>query len=314
MVFITAGMGGGTGTGAAPVVAQLAKERGILTVAVVTKPFPFEGRRRMQVALKGIEELASHCDSLITIPNEKLITVLGRDATMMQAFRAANDVLLGAVQGIADLIVRPGLINVDFADVRTVMSEMGLAMMGSGTARGDDRAQAAAEAAISNPLLDEVNLAGANGVLVNITAGPDFTMREFDEVGRTIEEFASEDATVVIGTVLDTNMADEVRVTVVATGLNRSALRAPVRPEAGVSRTDVRRPQVELIRNSPRLNGTTGLADYEATTPTAAPATGYNPGLRARSGAETGAGTALADSAPDNGYLDIPAFLRRQAD
>ena len=223
MVFITAGMGGGTGTGAAPVVAQLAKERGILTVAVVTKPFPFEGRRRMQVALKGIEELANHCDSLITIPNEKLITVLGRDATMMQAFRAANDVLLGAVQGIADLIVRPGLINVDFADVRTVMSEMGLAMMGSGTARGDDRAQAAAESAISNPLLDEVNLAGANGVLVNITAGPDFTMREFDEVGRIIEEFASEDATVVIGTVLDPDMADEVRVTVVATGLGRAS-------------------------------------------------------------------------------------------
>jgi cell division protein FtsZ len=206
MVFITAGMGGGTGTGAAPVVAQLAKEMGILTVAVVTKPFPFEGRRRMQVALKGIEELSHHCDSLITIPNEKLITVLGRNATMIQAFRAANDVLQGAVQGIADLIVRPGLINVDFADVRTVMSEMGLAMMGTGTARGDDRAQAAAEGAINNPLLDDVNLAGANGILVNITAGPDFTMAEFDEVGRTIENFASEDATVVIGTVLDPDM------------------------------------------------------------------------------------------------------------
>ena len=314
MVFITAGMGGGTGTGAAPVVAQLAKERGILTVAVVTKPFPFEGRRRMQVALKGIEELASHCDSLITIPNEKLITVLGRDATMMQAFRAANDVLLGAVQGIADLIVRPGLINVDFADVRTVMSEMGLAMMGSGTARGDDRAQAAAEAAISNPLLDEVNLAGANGVLVNITAGPDFTMREFDEVGRIIEEFASEDATVVIGTVLDTEMADEVRVTVVATGLNRSALRTPVRPESSLSRTDtVRRPQVELIRSTQRLNGTTGLPEYDAT-PAALPGTGYNPGLRARVGADPAAGAAVADSPADNGYLDIPAFLRRQAD
>src|SRR6476646_10456473 len=229
MVFITAGMGGGTGTGAAPVVAQLAKEMGILTVAVVTKPFPFEGRRRMQVALKGIEELAQHCDSLITIPNEKLITVLGREATMVQAFKAANDVLLGAVQGIADLIVRPGLINVDFADVRTVMSEMGAAMMGSGTARGDDRAMAAAESAISNPLLDDVNLAGANGILVNITAGPDFTMREFDEVGRIVEEFASEDSTVVVGTVLDPDMQDEVRVTVVATGLNRAALRAPDR-------------------------------------------------------------------------------------
>src|SRR4029079_9110043 len=250
MVFITAGMGGGTGTGAAPVVAQLAKERGILTVAVITKPFPFEGRRRMQVALKGIEELANHCDSLITIPNEKLITVLGRHPTVLQAFRAANDVLLGAVPGIADLIVRPGLINVDFADVRTVMSEMGLAMMGSGTARGDDRAQAAAEAAISNPLLDEVNLAGANGVLVNITAGPDFTMRECDEVGRIIEEFASEDATVVVGTVLDPDMQDEVRVTVVATGLGRASARMPVR---GSDRNElVRGPlsaPVKLVRN-----------------------------------------------------------------
>src|SRR3546814_20359849 len=211
MVFITAGMGGGTGTGAAPVVAQLAKEMCILTVAVVTKPFPFEGRRRMQVALKGIDELGQHCDSLITIPNEKLITVLGRNATMIQAFRAANDVLLGAVQGIADLIVRPGLINVDFADVRTVMSEMGLAMMGTGTARGDDRAQAAAEAAIQNPLLDDVNLAGPNGILVNITAGADFTMAEFDEVSRTVENFGSEDATIVIGTVLDTDMRSEAR-------------------------------------------------------------------------------------------------------
>ena len=326
MVFITAGMGGGTGTGAAPVVAQLAKERGILTVAVVTKPFPFEGRRRMQVALKGIEELANHCDSLITIPNEKLITVLGRDATMMQAFRAANDVLLGAVQGIADLIVRPGLINVDFADVRTVMSEMGLAMMGSGTARGDDRAQAAAEAAISNPLLDEVNLSGANGVLVNITAGPDFTMREFDEVGRTIEEFCSEDATVVIGTVLDPEMADEVRVTVVATGLGRNTARVPVRgsdrPES--FREQLRAP-VKLVRN-----GSTGLADYDAMPPQPMSAhggaslppvglghvsgsAGANPGLRHRGG-ETVPQTALADMPTDHNYLDIPAFLRRQAD
>ena len=295
MVFITAGMGGGTGTGAAPVVAQLAKEMGILTVAVVTKPFPFEGRRRMQVALKGIEELSHHCDSLITIPNEKLITVLGREATMIQAFRAANDVLLGAVQGIADLIVRPGLINVDFADVRTVMSEMGLAMMGSGVARGDERAMAAAEAAISNPLLDDVNLSGANGILVNITAGPDFTMREFDEVGRTIEEFASEDATVVIGTVLDHDMQDEVRVTVVATGLNRNAARQPVRqPEREVAQ----RP-VKLVRNA-----TTGLADYGAM-PNAAAPVASSP---ARAKAEAGVGGDSMD------YLDIPAFLRRQAD
>jgi len=309
MVFITAGMGGGTGTGAAPVVAQLAKERGILTVAVITKPFPFEGRRRMQVALKGIEELANHCDSLITIPNEKLITVLGRDATMMQAFRAANDVLLGAVQGIADLIVRPGLINVDFADVRTVMSEMGLAMMGSGTARGDDRAQAAAEAAISNPLLDEVNLSGANGVLVNITAGPDFTMREFDEVGRIIEEFASEDATVVVGTVLDPDMQDEVRVTVVATGLNRTAARQPIRGSERELPREVVRNQVKLVRNA-----TTGLPDLDAMANAATPSTGNNLGLRASRATESTPATALADFPTDHSYLDIPAFLRRQAD
>jgi cell division protein FtsZ len=302
MVFITAGMGGGTGTGAAPVVAQLAKEMGILTVAVVTKPFPFEGRRRMQVALKGIEELSHHCDSLITIPNEKLITVLGREATMIQAFRAANDVLLGAVQGIADLIVRPGLINVDFADVRTVMSEMGMAMMGSGVARGDERAMAAAEAAISNPLLDDVNLAGANGILVNITAGPDFTMREFDEVGRTIEEFASEDATVVIGTVLDHEMQDEVRVTVVATGLNRAQARQPIRqPER---EKEVAQRPVKLVRNA-----TTGLVDYGAMANAAAAAASVPQSSPARARAEAPAGGEMPMD-----YLDIPAFLRRQAD
>ncbi|KAF1691530.1 cell division protein FtsZ [Pseudoxanthomonas koreensis] len=320
MVFITAGMGGGTGTGAAPVVAQLAKEMGILTVAVVTKPFPFEGRRRMQVALKGIEELSAHCDSLITIPNEKLITVLGRNATMVQAFRAANDVLQGAVQGIADLIVRPGLINVDFADVRTVMSEMGLAMMGTGTARGDDRAQAAAESAIQNPLLDDVNLAGANGILVNITAGPDFTMAEFDEIGRTVEGFASEDATVVGGTVLDPDMQDEVRVTGVATGLNRAAVRQPVRGsdrEFGAradfgQRQDAVRPQMRVIRD-----GTTGLPidDSFGTDPVAS-AVGA---LGLRRGAASAGASAPAASAPaaadlPNDYLDIPAFLRRQAD
>ncbi len=320
MVFITAGMGGGTGTGAAPVVAQLAKEMGILTVAVVTKPFPFEGRRRMQVALKGIEELSTHCDSLITIPNEKLITVLGRNATMVQAFRAANDVLQGAVQGIADLIVRPGLINVDFADVRTVMSEMGLAMMGTGTARGDDRAQAAAESAIQNPLLDDVNLAGANGILVNITAGPDFTMAEFDEIGRTVEGFASEDATVVVGTVLDPDMQDEVRVTVVATGLNRAVARQPVRGserEFGGGRADfsAREPMrapVRLVRDA-----TTGLPidDGFAADPIAT-ATG---GLGLRRGGPANAPAASSSPAPaaadlPSDYLDIPAFLRRQAD
>src|SRR4051794_1292898 len=250
MVFITCGMGGGTGTGAAPVVAQLAKEMGILTVAIVTKPFPFEGRRRMQVAMKGIEDLSQHVDSLITVPNEKLLTVLGREVTLLSAFKSANDVLLGAVQGIADLITRPGLINVDFADVRTVMSEMGMAMMGSGIARGDDRAVAAAEAAINNPLLEDINLAGACGILVNVTAGPNLTMREFDEIGQVIHQFASEDATVVVGTALDPELQDDVRVTVVATGLNRGALRQAARREEVLQR--------------PRIVARTGTDDLPA--------------------------------------------------
>ncbi len=296
MVFITAGMGGGTGTGAAPVVAQLAKEMGILTVAVVTKPFPFEGRRRMQVALKGIEELSQHCDSLITIPNEKLITVLGRDATMVQAFRAANDVLLGAVQGIADLIVRPGMVNVDFADVRTVMSEMGMAMMGTGRARGEDRAMAAAEMAISNPLLDDINLSGACGILVNITAGADFTMREFAEIGSAIEEFASEDATVVIGNVIDPDAQDEVRVTVVATGLNRGVARQAPRHDSRIEQPQKQR--VQLVRN-----GTTGLPVDAFAAPAAEMPVNPSPTLRS---------VEAAGSPLD--YLDIPAFLRRQAD
>jgi cell division protein FtsZ len=295
MVFITAGMGGGTGTGAAPVVAQLAKEKGILTVAVVTKPFPFEGRRRMQVAMKGIEDLSQHVDSLITVPNEKLLSVLGREVTLINAFKAANNVLQGAVQGIADLITAPGLINVDFADVRTVMSEMGLAMMGTGTASGDDRAQAAAEEAIKNPLLEDVNLNGACGILVNVTAGPNLTMREFDEIGRIIHDFASEDATVVIGTSLDAELKDEVRVTVVATGLNRAPASRNVRM--------VEQKQVEL-RQRPRpvvLRTGTGneVVDY------AQP----EPSISANPRSE-------APARQDNGleYLDIPAFLRRQAD
>ena len=316
MVFITAGMGGGTGTGAAPVVAQLAKEMGTLTVAVVTKPFPFEGRRRMQVAQKGIEELSQHCDSLITIPNEKLITVLGRNATMIQAFRAANDVLLGAVQGIADLIVRPGTINVDFADVRTVMSEMGLAMMGTGYARGDDRAQAAAEAAIRNPLLDDVNLAGANGVLVNITSGSDLTMAEFDEIGRVVSDFASEDATVVIGCALDPTMQDEVKVTVVATGLSPATvgLRQPVN-DVRNNRFEMpteapRRPQVQLINTQVKRDGTTGLpidtiTDGFVSTPSSSFAGTLRRNVEV---------APVAAELPKDDYLDIPAFLRRQAD
>jgi cell division protein FtsZ len=283
---------------------------GILTVAVVTKPFPFEGRRRMQVALKGIEELSQHVDSLITIPNEKLITVLGRNATMVQAFRAANDVLQGAVQGIADLIVRPGLINVDFADVRTVMSEMGLAMMGTGTARGDDRAQAAAEAAIQNPLLDDVNLAGANGVLVNISAGTDITMSEFDEIGRTVHAFASEDATVVIGTVIDPDLGDEIKVTVVATGLNRAVAKGAQRPGE--------RAPIKLVRNAttgqPEFGG-----DYESPADAVARAVGssLSTGLRRPSSDTVAASAPAAPTAAaelPSDYLDIPAFLRRQAD
>ncbi|PJK14266.1 cell division protein FtsZ [Lysobacteraceae bacterium NML07-0707] len=323
MVFITAGMGGGTGTGAAPVVAQLAKEMGILTVAVVTKPFPFEGRRRMQVALKGIEELAQHVDSLITIPNEKLLTVLGRNATMVQAFREANNVLHGAVQGIADLIVRPGEMNVDFADVKTVMNEMGLAMMGTGIARGDDRAQAAVEMAIQNPLLDDVNLHGANGILVNITAGSDITMAEFEEIGRAVDEFAAEDATVIIGTSLDPEMKDEIKVTVVATGLNRAAQqRTSVRNDFVGGFEPVRRtkPQMEIVPDvtTVKRDGTTGLPIDDVSATSFNPAQGLASGLR-RGAAQTVA-TPAAEAAPkaaDFGgadYLDIPAFLRRQAD
>ncbi|EAW29659.1 cell division protein FtsZ, partial [marine gamma proteobacterium HTCC2143] len=203
MVFITAGMGGGTGTGAAPVVAEIAKDLGILTVAVVTRPFSFEGKKRSLIADEGMKELQQHVDSLITIPNEKLVAVLGKAATLLEAFKTANDVLLGAVQGIADLIIRPGMINVDFADVRTVMSEMGMAMMGTGSARGENRAREAAESAIRSPLLDDINLQGARGILVNITAGLDLSLGEFSEVGDTVEEFASDNATVVVGTVID---------------------------------------------------------------------------------------------------------------
>ena len=222
MVFITAGMGGGTGTGASPVIAQIAREMGILTVAVVTKPFPFELKRRMTIAQEGITELSEHVDSLITIPNEKLLSVLGDKVTLKAAFAAANDVLLGAVQGIAELITRPGMINVDFADVRTVMSEKGRAMMGSGRGTGEDGATAAAEAAMRCPLLEDVNLSGARGILVNITASSDLGIQEFHSVGESIGEFASENALVVMGTSLDESVGEEIRVTVVATGLGET--------------------------------------------------------------------------------------------
>jgi cell division protein FtsZ len=297
MIFITAGMGGGTGTGAAPIFAEVAKELGILTVAVVTKPFPFEGKKRSMIADQGIEQLSQHVDSLITIPNEKLLTVLGKNASLLEAFKAANDVLLGAVKGIADLIIRPGMINVDFADVRTVMSEMGMAMMGTGYARGESRARDAAESAIRSPLLEDVNLHGARGILVNITAGEDLSLGEFAEVGDTIAEFASDDATVVVGTVIDPEMGDEIRVTVVATGLG--ALRAQeVKP-------------TKIVDNS--RSQVLGGAYRPMERPMA-------PTLRSRSTASAhtipqGAGLARAVGAEGSmDYLDIPAFLRRQAD
>ena len=285
MLFITAGLGGGTGTGAAPVVAQLAKEMGILTVAVVTKPFNMEGAKRMRIAEQGIAELGRFVDSLITIPNEKLLSVLGPTTTLLDAFRAANEVLQGAVQGIAELITRPGLINVDFADVRTVMSEMGMAMMGSGVASGQDRARVAAEAAVSSPLLEDINLSGANGILVNVTAGPNLSIGEFQEVGDTIKQFASDDATVVIGTVIDPDMTDEIRVTVVATGLGQAV---------GL----VEKP-MKVVRRVPSRSREPNYNELEK------PAVQRK---RAVGDGMTGNDSSLED------LLDIPAFLRRQAD
>ena len=232
IVFIAAGMGGGTGTGAAPVVAEIARELGILTVAVVTRPFAFEGHKRLAVAQAGMQELAQYVDSLITVPNDKLLHILGKKITLLNAFKTANNVLYGAVQGITDLITRPGLINVDFADVRTVMSQTGMAMMGSGVASGEERARLAAEQAVASPLLDDIDISGAGGVLVNITAGPDLSIGEFEEVGNVIRDFAADSATVVVGTVIEPTMQDELRVTVVVTGLGQ-ARREPADKAAG---------------------------------------------------------------------------------
>ena len=283
MVFIAAGMGGGTGTGGAPVVAQIAKDMGILTVAVITKPFPFEGKKRMQVAEDGIKQLTEYVDSLITIPNEKLLSVLGKSVSLLDAFKAANNVLLGAVQGIAELITRPGLINVDFADVKTVMSEMGMAMMGSGVAKGESRAQEAAESAVASPLLENIDLAGAKGILVNITAGMDMAIGEFEEVGNTIKAFASENATVVVGTVIDPEMSEDLRVTVVATGLG-NALRHREKPMSLVAK------------------GSDGQINYDKL---------KKPAVM-RQKASNGGYPPQDESNMD--YYDIPAFLRRQAD
>ncbi len=284
MIFITAGMGGGTGTGGAPIVAEVAKEMGILTVAVVTRPFSFEGKKRTDIAAEGIEELKNYVDSLITIPNEKLLSVLGKNVSLLDAFKAGNDVLLGAVQGIAELITRPGLINVDFADVRTVMSEMGMAMMGSGKATGENRAREAAEAAIASPLLEDVNLSGARGILVNVTAGMDMSIGEFEEVGNTVKEFASDNATVVVGTVIDPDMTGELRVTVVATGLGQE--------KAAMTE----QPLKVVVDKTP-----SGEVDYAKLDKPAV--------IRNKV-----AGDRFAETESGMDYLDIPAFLRRQAD
>ncbi len=288
MVFITAGMGGGTGTGGAPVVASVTQELGILTVAVVTRPFSFEGEKRTAIADKGLAELADSVDSLITIPNEKLLSVLGKDVSLYNAFAKANDVLQGAVQGITNLIIRPGLINVDFADVKTVMGEMGMAMMGTGYGEGENRARDAAEAALRSPLLDDIDFQGARSILVNITAGPDLNLGEFSEVGNTVKGFASDNATVVVGTVIDENHGDSLRVTVVAAGLD--ADRTPKKVvDNTAGNTAAERPDSDY---------------YELDIPTI---------IRDRRG-----NTALAEKVPeppgDMEYLDVPAFLRRQAD
>lgn len=295
MLFITAGMGGGTGTGAAPVVAQVAKELGILTVAVVTKPFDMEGSKRLGSAEHGISELSRHVDSLITIPNQKLLTVLGGDVTLLDAFKAANQVLQGAVQGIAELITKPGMINVDFADVRTVMAETGMAMMGSGSARGENRAREAAEAAVSSPLLEDVNLSGAHGLLINVTAGMDLRTSEFSIVGDTVKQYASEDANVVVGCVIDPEMREEIRVTVVATGIGRPVAQS-------------QQPQTDARKMTAIAGGRTGrvptLDDLHVPT--------YIRNQRDGQAPRRAVGDGL--SIDDTSVLDIPAFLRRQAD
>lgn len=284
MVFVTAGMGGGTGTGAAPVVAQIARDMGILAVGVVTKPFVFEGANRMKIATQGINELSQHVDSLITIPNDKLLSVYGREFDLMNAFKGANDVLHNAVQGITELITHPGVINVDFADVRTVMSQNGMGMMGSGISCGDERARDAAEKAVASPLLEDVNISGARGILVNVT-GTNLTLGEFEDIGAIISSFASEEAIVVMGTAIDEALGDELRVTVVATGLGNQM----------VSTADK---QMKMVRR----NNATGEVDYDELN---------KPAVLRRKAV---GGNDLAADAFDDEMLDIPAFLRRQAD
>ena len=281
MLFITAGMGGGTGTGAAPVVAEVAKEMQILTVAVVTKPFSFERAKRMEIAMQGIQELSQYVDSLIVIPNEKLFQ-LGKGITLKSAFKAANDVLQNAVQGIADLITRGGLINVDFADVKKVMSIQGMAMMGLGSARGDNRAQVAAQTALASPLLEDLDLTGAQGVLVNVTSDENLTQEEFKIINDLIAERARPDACFIVGTAFDNTLQDEIRVTVVATGLGGMNKLAAV--------------PAKLPRRS---DGTVDIKKYERP----AIIRNHEQGHRIEGAA-----------ALDLDYLDVPAFLRHQAD
>jgi cell division protein FtsZ len=316
MLFITAGMGGGTGTGAAPVVAQIARELGILTVAVVTKPFQMEGSKRSMVAEHGIAELTKNVDSLITIPNQKLLTVLGPATTLLDAFREANQVLQGAVQGIAELITRPGLINVDFADVRTVMSETGMAMMGTGDASGESRARQAAQAAVSSPLLEDINLAGAHGILVNVTAGLDLSIGEFEEIGNIVKEYASEDATVVVGTVIDPQMSNQIRVTVVATGLGATAAaqhaaRIELPRPPGSVRT-VMPPREDPAAREP-ASGRGESPSARSGKPPRAPVD-YSNLDRPTIVRQRAIGDGIRVEPEPEDLLDIPAFLRRQAD
>jgi cell division protein FtsZ len=294
MVFITAGMGGGTGTGGAPVIAEVAKQMGILTVGVVTRPFSFEGRKRMAIADAGIAALKERVDSLIIVPNEKLMQVLGKEMTVINAFKQANDVLFGAVQGITDLIMLDGLINVDFADVRTVMAEMGMAMMGTGEASGTDRAKVAAEGAIKCPLLEDINLQGAKGILVNITSGYDLTLGEFEDVGDTIRSFADEDATIIVGSVFEPELEDQLRVTVVATGLRGVAAKTG--------------PRGVVVDNAPARRTASGDIDYGRLD---------KPTINRRSTTAADGSTARKmdiNADPEMDFLDVPAFLRKQAD
>lgn len=309
LLFITAGMGGGTGTGAAPVIAEIARELGILTVAVVTKPFPHEGKKRMAIASEGIRELQQHVDSLILIPNEKLRLVLGGAVTLLSGFKAANDVLQNAVQGISDLITRPGMMNVDFADVKTVMTNRGMAMMGLGAATGDDRAKKAVEAALSSPLLDDLELTGARGILVNITSDDSLTLDELELINERINEIASPDVDMKCGTSFDPTLGGELRVTVVATGLEGSRIAKQVQPEAA--------PRLHGVPSRPGLTGHGNAGIVTALRqPSPWPTTErvHEAAMPPMRNARPAIAPALAALEYNEELLDIPAFLRAQAD